>query len=1361
MHHAPRRGSAPPRFLKLTVLAAGLMGAVWQVIQTATPARAQSVERATAQVRPSAVCRRELMGVTTRPAGDILSSWYALPEGAASRGTQCIYDNGAPLDDDIHPASQLDDAYPFIAGAADDFIISGGTEDMNCHINTVRAAFAIFNGQQPGDTPRTLFEGVYVTIYADASGQPSGEPTQSGGQTGSYIVSRFVPATSLQNETLLGSCLPVYRVDIPVDIVLSKDVTYWLSLVPKFEFPPQSALSLSQMTGGTPAVQGASFDPQYPFWTVVPGNLQNCPDAPPPGTAKNLSFMLIGTESAAVTGACCTDTTCVEGVNQADCQQLNQRFQAGGMCADFNPPCTETGAGGCCLPDGACQDLDPTACGNSGGTWNATPCTSGLCLPVNGLCANAILVSNGLTVFNTAGAVTDGPADSPTPPCTLVNQDIWFRYTSDCAGTVTVSLCGSAFDTAVSVYDGWGCGASLGLRVACNNDAAGCGSASRASFPAAANGQYLIRVGGAGDASGAGVMDIACVPSGSGACCFPDRHCEILTQSECAAIPGVYTAGQPCSPVTCGPENDLCASALLVSSGTHPFDTRGGTTDGPLDSPGPPCTDVMQDVWFQYIAECTGQLTASLCTNTDFDAAMSVYQECACSPLGARLACDNDACGSAGGPATVTLAATQGQCYLIRIGGQGAATGTGELTLTCMPPSSGCCRGDTNGDGSINEADVQGLVDALLADVPLDPLVFCRADVNADASVDGKDIAEFVFKVLNTPECTGACCMSGGLCEVLTATACGAAAGAYQGDGTSCTPNPCAAPATGACCKNDGSCEELTQADCASAGGDYQGDGTSCTPNPCPASPGPCKANQVIELAGDDSTPGDYFGFSVAIDGDTAVAGASEHGGTGAAYVFVRSGGVWVQQQMLTSSDAAPLDGFGHSVSISGDTIVVGAPFDDSDAGSAYVFVRSGVVWAEQAKLTSSDGVAGDDFGRAVAIDGDTVVVGAPYDDDAVTDAGSAYVFVKPAGGWTSTIEDAKLTASDAATDDRLGHSVAVSGDTAVVGREPDQPLDPMAAAGSVYVFVRPGGAWTDVTETLKLVAPDTAVLDQFGSSVALDGGTLLIGAEGNSHAGGDRAGAAYVYVGSGATWQAQAKLTASDAEADDFLGYSVDIQGDLAIVGSPGDDDGGNFAGSAYVFLRWGGLWYERAKVFDSEPGLNFGQSVSIDPSAVIVGATNGSVAMTNTGSAYFYDVACGNACCLGDMDGNSAVDDPDVALFAEALISPPLIGSAAACRADVNQDVAVNGLDIEPFILRLLTQATCVRCCAGDTNGDTLLDGGDIQGLINALLNPPTARGTAFCEADVNEDGMIDMLDVDELVFKLMSGGPCSSLP
>lgn len=169
----------------------------------------------------------------------------------------------------------------------------------------------------------------------------------------------------------------------------------------------------------------------------------------------------------------------------------------------------------------------------------------------------------------------------------------------------------------------------------------------------------------------------------------------------------------------------------------------------------------------------------------------------------------------------------------------------------------------------------------------------------------------------------------------------------------------------------------------------------------------------------------------------------------------MRSGTSWSEQAKLTASDAAAGDWFGYSVAVSGDTAVVGANGDDdggSASDSAYVFVRSGMSWNEQTKLTASDPAIGDNFGTSVALSGHTAVVGAPFDDDGITNSGSAYVFVRSGTSWS---EQAKLIAGDADAGDNFGRSVAVSDDTAVVGAYQDD--DGGSNSGSAYVFLHGG----------------------------------------------------------------------------------------------------------------------------------------------------------------------------------------------------------------------------------------------------------------------------------------------------------------
>jgi FG-GAP repeat len=385
---------------------------------------------------------------------------------------------------------------------------------------------------------------------------------------------------------------------------------------------------------------------------------------------------------------------------------------------------------------------------------------------------------------------------------------------------------------------------------------------------------------------------------------------------------------------------------------------------------------------------------------------------------------------------------------------------------------------------------------------------------------------------------------------------------------------------------------------------------------------------QQQKLEASDPAAGDGFGNSVAISGKTVVVGAPGNVGGGAgiaqgsAYVFVRSGGVWSQQQKLEAADAAANDVFGFSVAISGETIVVGAVGDDGAAGSgqgsAYVFVRSGGVWSQQQKLEASDAAAFDNFGFSVAISGKTIVVGAVGDAGATgIFQGSAYVFVRSGGVWS---QQQKLEASDAAALDFFGNSVAISGETVVIGAFRDAGAAG-SFQGSAYVFVLSGGVWS---QQQKLEAADAAAGDQFGFSVAISGETIVVGAVGDAGAAGSSQGSTYVFVRSRGVWTQQQKLEASDAAAFDVFGSSVAISGKTIVVGAQGDGGAAGIQqGSAYVFVRSGGIWAQQQKLEAADAAALdfFGGSVAISGKTVVASTRDDDGAAGNAqGSAYIF---------------------------------------------------------------------------------------------------------------------------------------------
>ncbi len=364
----------------------------------------------------------------------------------------------------------------------------------------------------------------------------------------------------------------------------------------------------------------------------------------------------------------------------------------------------------------------------------------------------------------------------------------------------------------------------------------------------------------------------------------------------------------------------------------------------------------------------------------------------------------------------------------------------------------------------------------------------------------------------------------------------------------------------------------------------------------------------------------DQFGVSssASADGSAIVVGSLGDGSageqSGAAYVFTKSMSSWSEAGKLTASDGAAGDRFGHSVSMSadGNTIVVGAYGDDdngSDSGSAYVFTKPSTGWASMSsavKLTASDGAAGDRFGSSASVsaDGSTITIGASGSDSGGGDAGAAYVFTKPAGGWVTTSAAAKLTASDAAAGDRLGASISASGDgsTIAVGARGDSP-------GSVYVFTKPSSGWASASTEIRLTGPEEVdARAQLGESVSLsrDGSTIVAGSP-------EAPGAAYVFAkpsGGWVTTSTSARLSAPVDDARDRFGHSVSVSGDgsTIAVGAHGNDGGAEDGGAAYVFTRPTEGWAETsvaATLRLSQPFYQLGYSVSVSADGGTVVAT------------------------------------------------------------------------------------------------------------------------------------------------------------
>lgn len=434
----------------------------------------------------------------------------------------------------------------------------------------------------------------------------------------------------------------------------------------------------------------------------------------------------------------------------------------------------------------------------------------------------------------------------------------------------------------------------------------------------------------------------------------------------------------------------------------------------------------------------------------------------------------------------------------------------------------------------------------------------------------------------------------------------------------------------------------------------------------------------VQKLTASDGGASEKFGFSVSISGDTVAVGAqqawSELGGTGvksgAVYIFERNqdgADSWGQVDKVAAGDALLDDRFGTDVCISDDTVVVGAYNKNSATGAAYIFQRNkdgADNWGQVQKLTASDAYDGDRFGDSVAISGDTIVIGADWNDDVYDRSGSAYVFERnkdttpSADNWGQV---KKLTAGDPYMYDQFGRDVSISGDTIVVGSFLDD--DGATNAGSAYIFERNQGGAEVWGQVAKLTASDPSQWDRFGGSVCISGDRAVVGAIEKD---GDHSGPGYACVfernqGGADEWGQAAKLAAGDPGTEDEFGYSVGISGDTIVVGARYDDDGADDSGSAYVFSS-GGAWMETGKPTADDAAENdwFGICVSASGDKAIVGAYNKN---TDYGAAYIYYRNEDGADAWGQVEDASLVSD-DLAA-----------GDRFGCAVGISGDTAVVG--------------------------------------------------------------------------------------
>ena len=443
-------------------------------------------------------------------------------------------------------------------------------------------------------------------------------------------------------------------------------------------------------------------------------------------------------------------------------------------------------------------------------------------------------------------------------------------------------------------------------------------------------------------------------------------------------------------------------------------------------------------------------------------------------------------------------------------------------------------------------------------------------------------------------------------------------------------------------------------------------------------------------------------GWAVDVSGTTLVVGATydelpgvSHPGT--ARVYVPSGGVMVEQAMLSAADPTPESFFGIAVAISGDTIAVGCThgWDDAgnpDVGAVYVFVRSGTTWTQQAKLFESSGGPLKSYGYSLSLQGDTLAVGARWDDhDGLTNAGAVYVYTRSGTTWTL---QQKVTASDADNYDTFGFAVALSNDTLAVGSYLRDHV-PVPDQGAVYVYTRTGATWT---EQAVLEGVARGVSEELGYSVALESDTLIAGAPGYDSGGITDRGGARVFTRSGPTWAESALILAPDSVTGDRMGDSVALESGTVLVGASQADLGALVdAGAFYVLTGSGATWTERTKGQPTTPaaGALFGYALDHHLGTAFVGAPSPGVGTPQT---YVMRLGLddGDACTASDECASGACVD------AVCCNTPCGGGVAADCQAcSVAAGAALNGTCAP------LAAATVCRPAAGVCDAVERCDG------------------------------------------------------
>jgi hypothetical protein len=537
--------------------------------------------------------------------------------------------------------------------------------------------------------------------------------------------------------------------------------------------------------------------------------------------------------------------------------------------------------------------------------------------------------------------------------------------------------------------------------------------------------------------------------------------------------------------------------------------------------------------------------------------------------------------------------------------------------------------------------------------------------------------------------------------------------------------------------------------------------------------------SEVLTPAG--ATSEDAFGISVAISGEATVIGAARANGAtsdmGAAFIYSPGSGGW-QVTKLTASDGAPHDRFGTSVAMDGDVMIAGAPLSDAaitNAGAAYIYRYNGSIWVQEARLTAFDAGGADAYGTAVAISGDVAMVGSPYEDGPVSNAGAVYVYRFDGVQWAL---ETKITAAAPTSGSQLGSAIALVGSTAVIGA----PFQ--GGPGVAYVYEGAdngsGFAWS-ATATLAPSGPEAG--QEFGRSVAFDGQRAIVGSPLDDFevSGGSAitdAGSATVFAFDGSAWMLEAVLGgAGGGSPADYFGYSVSIWGDRALVGAYNTDSSyGIDTGSAHAFLRDGASWVPEADLMAATPasGSFFGYGVAVSERAVIGAWGHVPTGMLGGrwGAAYVYELG---PTAPTDTDGDGLTDGDETAIYGtdpfnadtddDGLGDGEELGTYGTnpLAADTDGDSLSDGDEVAMQVF-----GNCPNPLLVDSDGDGLPD--DIEVFFEPALDPCDAdfdgdglsdgnevlAGTDPAIADTDGDGLLDGTEVD---MAQSAGGTCPS--